>query len=343
MRKILIILVAIVVSGVILISFLNNKTVDKTSKLEKVRLALAMQPSSGLVMVALEKGFFKKNGVEVEIKEFPSGKRALKDGFFKEKVDIAMSTEVPIVIAMLKGKEFKIAATTFNADNVNRIIARKDSDIKNFSDLKDKRVATQRASAVHFFLHLMLAEHNLLEDDIKLAFMKAEMLPKALASGKIDAFSMREPYISEAKKLLGDNYVIFSKAGLYKQIEAVVVNSEFTKSSPKAINRFIRALIEAEEYIINNRSEAIEIIANRLKVSIDSIEQIWSDVRLRVALEQSTILLMEDIARWAIKWGLTEEKKIPNSLDKIYYEGLKNNKPSAITILHRDNEVVDEN
>lgn len=313
----------------------ENKEIKEDKQfnmISKVRLGLAMQPSSGLMMVALKKGYFKKYGLDIEVSEYPSGKRALNDGLFKDRVDIASSSDVPICVSMLKGFDFKIAAVTFKADNVNRVIARKDAGILEAADLNGKKVATQKASAVHFFLNLFLDEHNILEDDVDISFMKAELLPKRLASGEIDAFSMREPYITKAKELLKDNYVVFEKPGLYPQIDAVVVNNNFIKSSQKSVNGFVKALLDAQDFIESNPKESIKIIAERLGVSNESIEKIWPEVSLSVSLEQSTILLIENITRWVMKNSIVETKEIPNSLEFIYFDGLQSSNPAAITI-----------
>lgn len=311
----------------------KKKEQAQTKHNKKIRLGLAMQPSSGLIMIALENGYFKKNGVDVEVVEFPSGKRALNDGLFKGKVDIATSSEVPIAISMLKGLDFKIVAITFNADNINRVIARKDSGINKPIDLVGKRIATQRSSAVHFFLHLFLGEYGISNKDIEISFMKAEKLPSALASGKIDAFSMREPYITRAKKLLGKNYVVFAEPGLYSQIDALLVDKKILQKSSQAVNSFIRAIIKAEEFTVSNTQKSIDIISKKLGVSYESISKLWPEVKLRISLGQSSIILMEDIARWAIKERLTQESIVPNSLEYIYFNGMEAAKPQAVTII----------
>ncbi|MEA3352804.1 MAG: NrtA/SsuA/CpmA family ABC transporter substrate-binding protein [Campylobacterota bacterium] len=315
----------------------DNKN-EKTSTFNieektKIRLGLAMQPSSGLIMVALKNGYFKRYGLDIEITEFPSGKRALKEGLFKGKVDIASSADVPVAVSMLNGEEFKIVSVIFKADNVNRVVARKDAGISKPSDLKGKKIATQKASAVHFFLNQFLTEHNILEEDINLSFMKAELLPKALAVGKIDAFSMREPYISEAKKLLKDKFIVFEEPGLYPQIDAVVVSSDFIKKSSRGVNGFVKALLDAQRYIEKDPKSAIKIISDKLGVSYSSIEKIWPEVNLSVSLEQSMILLMENISRWAIKNKIVEKQNVSNSLEFIYFIGLEDSNPDAVTIL----------
>jgi len=335
MRKIIKIIVTLFLSIVTLVFFsgCGEETGHiQTGQNKKIRLALAMQPSSSLIMIALENGYFKKNGLDIEILEFPSGKRALLNGLFKDKVDVATSSDVPIAVSMLDGLDFQIAAIIVKAENINRVIARKDAGINKPSDLLGKRIGTQRASAVHFFLHLFMGEHGIPNNDVEISFMKAENLPTALAIGEIDAFSMREPYITQAMDLLGDNCIVFSEPGLYSQIDAVLIDKSMLHSSPETVDRFIRALIEAENFAFKNAQKAIDIISKKLGVPTESIAKIWPELKLRVSLEQSHVLLLEDIARWVIKEGLTEKKDLPNSLNYIYFNGLESTKPDSITI-----------
>ncbi len=308
---------------------------EKTEPLQKIplTLALAMQPSSGLAMVALEQGLFEKHGLTITLEKFPSGKRAMNESFLKGKSDMAVSADVPLVKALLQQHKFKIFASIFHASNVNRIIARRDACIITASDLLGKRVATQKASAVHFFLHLFLTEHAISEDNIQASFYKAEELPLKLAQGEIDAFSMREPYISDAKALLGENHIVFAAPGLYRQHDIVVVNPAFEQNNPEAITRFLNALIEAESFVKERPAESIAIIAKWLGVSKEHIEMRWAEINMHVSLEQSMLLLMEDIARWVIKQEAAKNRIVPNFLDMIMTEPLERLAPDTVTII----------
>jgi ABC-type nitrate/sulfonate/bicarbonate transport system substrate-binding protein len=55
--------------------------------------------------------------------------------------------------------------------------------------------------------------------------------------------------------------------------------------------------------------------------------------RFLKSLDQSLILAMEDEARWMIKNNLTGEKKTPNLLDYIYFDGLNTIKPKSVNII----------
>ncbi len=308
----------------------HNPSGEKTIRL---RLGLAMQPSSALVMVALEKGLFAANGLEVSVQAYPSGKRAMHEALFTGRADVITTSDTPIAFAGFERADFKIIASIFVAHNINRIIARKDAGIQKPADLPGKRIATQRASAVHFFLHLFLLENGLSDKTVELSFMKAEALPQALADGKIDAFSMREPYISQAAALLEDKAVIFSAPGIYEQVEGLVVTQNLIVEKPTAVRKLLRAMLQAEEFAMANPELAMTIVAHRLGVKPDSMAGIWPQVRFRIAMKQSLLLLLEEQARWAMRAGLTGHKTVPNYLDVLHLDALEALKPEAISIM----------
>ncbi len=96
----------------------------------------------------------------------------------------------------------------------------------------------------------------------------------------------------------------------------------------------MKALTQAEEFVKHNNLEAKEIIARRVNLDLPYIESVWSDFHFVVDLSQSMIIAMEDQARWKIENNLTDKTKIPNYLDDIYFDGLEEVKPEAISIIH---------
>ncbi|MES9963560.1 MAG: NrtA/SsuA/CpmA family ABC transporter substrate-binding protein [Candidatus Sedimenticola sp. 20ELBAFRAG] len=298
----------------------------------KVRIGLAMQPTSSLGIIAAHQGYFEDENIEAVVSEYPSGKRALRDGLFQKNVDVAVSADVPVTMAALEKKRFRILAATFNAGNINRVIARSDHDIRTPADLAGKRVATQRASAVHFFLELFMGEHGLTNEQLTLSYMKAEKLPQALAEGRIDAFSMREPYISQAKSLLGDRAVVFSAPGLYRQIDMLLISDEMLSANPDVAAKLLRAFRKAEVFADQQKEKAIAIVAERIGVEVEKIRVIWPSLKLRISLEQFHLLLLESEARWAIRNGLTDATEMPDFMEYIDFRGLEEVDPEAITI-----------
>ncbi len=333
MRRIVVAIMIFVALGILLSGCAQKVEEKYVGPVEKVTLSLTEEPVNWLTLIAVEKDFFSQEGLDVTLKEYPSGKRALLDGLFAGEVDIAAAADVPIVFNSFERQDFKVIATIGTSDNVPRIIARKDRGIYRPSDLQGKHIATQEASAVHFFLSLFLLKYTLAEDSVKISFMNAEELPQALADGEIDAFSMREPFITQAKALLGDNAVIFAEPGLYLQTFNLVAYDSFIKDNPEIVKKILRALLRAEEYANNHPAAAVEIISSRTGVAEDEVFALWPELHLRVFLDQSLIVALEDIAKWAIRNDLTDKTEMPNYLDYIHVDALEEVKPGAVKII----------
>lgn len=300
----------------------RDESVSFTGEPETVRLGIAMQPSSALTMIALEQRYFSDEGLNVEVTEYPSGRRALNEGLFGGREDFVTTADMPVAIAGLQQRNFRIGASAFQADNVNRIIARRDAGIEQAADLAGKKVATQEASAVHYFLHLFLLGQGLSESDIELSFFRAEELSEALLDGRIDAFSMREPYISIASEALGENAVIFEAPGIYPQIDLILISDNMAVQRPSTINKITRALLRAERFIEDNTTQAIAITARWLGSEETEVASFWPTVGLSVELEQSMLLLLENQARWAIRQEVVDQTSVPNYAEYIYSDAL---------------------
>ena len=320
-------------AAVVAFAALFNAGIGRADTPIPLALGIPKQPSAALMMIARAQGFFEDHGIAVDAQSYPSGKRALLEGLFQDKVEMVSSTDVPIAVNALRRSDFRIVATVFEADNVNRVIARRDSGIEQPTDLIGKRVATQKGSAVHFFLFLFGLENNFTAKDYTPVFMKAENLPDALAKGDIDAFSMREPYIGQAKDLLGANANVFESPGTYLQGEHVVVSQRLAEESPKAIEAVMRALLDAEEFASAHPAEAQKIVADGLGQNVEDIKAIWPTFELRVNLRQFLVTQLEDILAWVIEEGIATGET-PNVLHLFHPEALRVVAPSRMTVIY---------
>jgi sulfonate transport system substrate-binding protein len=296
-----------------------------------MRIGLSMQPSNALVMVALDRRYFSDEGLDVSVTKYSSGTRALRQGLFTGKADLTTASDVPLVLSRFERQDVSIVATIFEAEDQNRIIARPGITIP--ADLKGKRIATQRGSAVHYFLHLFLLEHRLSEEAVDMSFMRAGLLPEALARGDIDAFSMREPYISEARDLLDGNAGLFSAPGLYSQSDQVAMTNDYLDRNPGSAEKVLRALIRAEQFVSESPSTGQRIVARFLGVNSGQIAAIWPEFSPRVTTEQPPLPRLEQIGRWAVRRQLVTSRHIPNFLKLIRLGPLQTVRPRSITVV----------
>ena len=323
----------IIVWTLFALSGCETRTQEEPKTVQTVRLGIAKQPSDGLLMIAKERGFFQKHGLNIEVTLYPSGKRALQEGLLENRSDVIGSTEVPVIKNRLDGGDPIVFATIFTAENVNRIAARRDAGIERPEMLRGKRIATQCASAVHFFLHLFLLEHGVSEEDVTISCMQAEELAPALHEKTIDAFSMREPYIGKAVDLEGENALVFDAPGIYRQMELVVTSRAFAAANPQSLEKIVAALLDAELYAEEHHEEAVSIISRWIGAEPGDVETIWQSSRFNIALDQSMLILMEEISRWFIAEKLTTAQRVPNFLDSVDTVPLEKLRPQSITIM----------
>ena len=108
---------------------------------------------------------------------------------------------------------------------------------------------------------------------------------------------------------------------------------EFIKNNSIVVEKVVKALVEAEDFVKNNRDESINIMAKEIGISKSDAENLWSEIDLIVYLDQSLLLSLDEVARWMINNNLTDSTEVPNYLDYIYIDALEEVKPEAVTII----------
>jgi len=113
-----------------------------------------------------------------------------------------------------------------------------------------------------------------------------------------------------------------------------MAKEKFIKERPPAVERLLKALLEAEKYCAEHTTDAQNLIASLLGHDPASLQSLWKRVDFRVRLDQDLVILMEDEAKWAIRHRVTERKEMPNYLRFIHWESLERIKPEAVRIIH---------
>lgn len=299
-----------------------------------INLGIPNQPSSALLHIALAQGFFTEEGLDVTPHYYASGKRALLDGYVSGEIDYLSTADAPFVLKVSTDMpELKVLASIYTTDNLNRIVARKDVGISSLSDLKGKRVATQSNSAVHYFLHSVIEEQQLDHTDLSVSFMPADQLPLSLAGGQIDAFSMREPYVSQARELLGDDSVIvLDSPGTYVQSELLIARDTIHAKQPEVAERMLSALIKAERFALDDADAAITVVSKALSTTSDAIAVNWQGFDYSVRLNQALLSQLERMSQWIVL-EVDNEAIPPNFLNSIDSAPLTKVAPSAVSLV----------
>jgi ABC-type nitrate/sulfonate/bicarbonate transport system substrate-binding protein len=284
------------------------------------------------VWIAEEKGYFDEYGLEVEIREFDSGKASFND-MLKGGVDISTVAPTPIMFSSFDRNDFSIFATFVYSDNDVKVIARKDSGISTASDLSGKKVGIVDGSTSQFFLSAFLAQRELKDVDVEQVSFAPGDLPTALRAGEVDAIIVWEPHAYNAGLLLGENAIRLPSSDIYRETFNLMVMNSFRQNNPEVLKRFVKAINKATMFINDNTLQSQMIVAEKLGLNQQDMIALWDDFIFDLSLSQSLIITLEDEARWAIENNLTSATEIPNYLDYIYFDALEALNPDAVTIV----------
>ena len=333
-RFILVIIVIAAILAVVLGSmFYPNPRQGYTGKMESITIGYSPFEQTALLWIAEDQHFFEANGLNVTLRKYDTGVGSL-DGMLNGETDITVGvTEFPTVGRAFQKERIRIIGTIAKIEQIY-LVGRKDRGIKNVSDLKGKRVGTTLRTIAHFYLGRFLTLHGMNMKDITLVDVKtpAEWV-NAVANGDIDAIATAQPYANSAKERLGANAVIWPAQGNQPIFGLIVSTDEWITNHPEPVNRFLKSLVQAEEYAIRNPAEAKAIVQKRLNLDAVYMETVWSQDQFSLSLDQSLILAMEDEARWMISNNLTDEKKTPDFLNYIYLDGLNTIRPESVNII----------
>jgi NitT/TauT family transport system substrate-binding protein len=300
---------------------------------ERVVIGISPSLTATLNIIANQQGFFSQQGVDAELRVIESGSKAVAM-MLNDELDISESAIFSLVSNSFNRRDFKIYTQVSISGNDNMIVARKDKRIRKIKDLKGKRVGVLKGGFPHYVLDLMLLNAGVDSKQIHLVFEEPDRLYRMLSSGELDAVCMYGGWIDKATKNLKDNSILFHDE---KLVRVTVVHAGKTRTferNPELFSRILKAYIKAEEYVKKNPDATMKTVVEYLKVDMRNAQKVWKPQMVHVALEQSLIKDMENLAQWQIDTGLRNSPKIPNYLDFIHFSNLTGVDPKRVTITH---------
>ena len=336
-RKIIISVIFTLLVGLIIWYFFGQKQPEKyTGPVEKIRLGTAAQGPdfSLLISVAQDQGYFESNGLDVLDISSPTTLE-IQQGLDAGELDLGVSTEFAYLTAISGADPLKakIVAVIDKGQTI-KMVVRKDRGISAPADLKGKKIAVFKKTPQEYFLGTFLASNNLNLEDVQLTDLPPANAKDAILEGEVDAAVMSGQYVYQASKSLAAKAVIWPIQGNINFNWIVMGGNQFIQNHPKTLERFLKALIQAEEYVQKNPDKSQELLTKKFNLEQPYLVSMWPENEYIVSLDQTLLLLMENETRWAIANKLIKETKVPNYLDFIYFDALEKVEPEAVNIIH---------
>ncbi|MGK5094163.1 NrtA/SsuA/CpmA family ABC transporter substrate-binding protein [Deltaproteobacteria bacterium TL4] len=282
-------------------------------------IAIATMPHSFTaysVDVALEKGYFEKEGLDIKLKSYPNGASTLK-AVSQGITNFGVSSETPFMHSALNGENIVALATMITAQNHLAVVARKDRGILKPEDLKGKTIGVTIGTNGEYFIDLVLLLNGILKNEIKTVHVEPAQMVEALMKGDVDAIATWNPQMYKAQKKLGTEGITFKAEGLYTPLFLLTARRDYATANPSITKRVLRALINAGTFIHDHPEDSRKLVAPYIQMDEALLKELSATYQFKVSLEQSLLVTLEKQSEWAIQRGLTPQTEVPNYLDYI--------------------------
>jgi len=207
------------------------------------------------MFVAMEKGFFKAEGLDLETVPMAGG-AVIVQGVTSGDLQFGWTNVISLYQAHVEGFDFKLiagGATNVRGSNeTHAILVGKDSPIKSAKDLAGKTVAVNTLNnIVHLMAMAWVDKNGGASSKIKFVEIPFPQMAPALVAGKVDAISVQEPFAAAAARQpetrvlanpWGDVVPKFLIASWFASEKWMQKNREVARAFVRAINRGIDAI-----------------------------------------------------------------------------------------------------
>ena len=241
--------------------------------------------------VAIEKGWFKEAGVDVEFEWFDYV--ASMDAFAAGKLDAVAMTNGDALVTGASGAQSAMIIVNDYSNGNDMIVAR--SGITSVTELKGKTIGVEVGFVGHLLLLNALEEAGLSESDVTLVNVPTNETPQVLASGDVDAIVAWQPNSGQALSQLPGSTAVSTSRDAPGLIYDVLAVSPASLSSRKADwEKVAQVWYRAVDYIYDEKTQAdaLSIMAARVGVPADQYKVILDGTKI-LSLEEAQAVMQK--------------------------------------------------
>ena len=138
-------------------------------------------------------------GITVKYVEFQAGP-PLMEALNAGAIDVGYTGDSPPIFALAGGVALVYVASQPSGGDNQGIMVRADAPTRSLDDLRGKRVALTKGSSAHYQAYAVLRNVNLTLSDVRPTYLAPADGRAALASGRVDAWSIWDPFLAAAEQ-----------------------------------------------------------------------------------------------------------------------------------------------
>lgn len=249
-----------------------------------------VNPDHAPLFVALEKGFFAEQGLDVELIA-PSNPNDPPKLVAAGKADLAVSYQHQHQMQVDQGLPL-IRIATLVATPLNSLVVLADGDIKSPADLKGKTIGYSVGGFETVLLKVMLGGAGLELSDVKLINVNFSLSPSLFtgqADAVIGAFRNFELNQMDIEKRPGRAFFV-EEYGIPAYDELILVAHK-DKVGDTRLRKFVNAVEEGVQYLLNHPDESWKLFIGKDRSNLDDElnRRAWRDTLPRFALRPGAL------------------------------------------------------
>jgi aliphatic sulfonates family ABC transporter substrate-binding protein len=288
-----------------------------------VSIGTAKDPNlAAQIAIARAKGYFQGAGIDVDVKYFPSG-GDLMTAVVGGSVSIGSSGATPTTTLRSRPYPIKIVAQMSDISGAQQIIVK--AGLKNLEELYGKKIAIMRGTASEALFNSFVKAYGFDRNKVELVSMAPAEMLASFVRGTVDAVSVWEPHTTRARKsgngkmlVSGTKSNIPGKEGarrIYGDHSTLFATEAYIKEHPKTLQSVLAALARANDFIDNNRPEAIQILSKEFGMEPADMADVMDSNRHTLELNEELVRDLDAVS--AFLYGLKRIQSQPKASDWI--------------------------
>jgi len=232
--------------------------------------------------VAERKGYFKDEGLEVEIPDFPGGARALQ-ALVGGSADMVSGAYEHTINMIAKKQPIKAVVLQAKYSSIVLLLPKdKAARYKSAKDLKGLKIGvTAPGSSTNMFVNNLLAKDGLKPTDVSIVGVGTGAGAfAALDKGEIDALSNLDPVITQLEATgkfvaVADSRTEKGMKDIYGgdyHASVIYITDEFIKKNPNTVQAVVNAMVRADRWIAKaSPQEIVDLMPAEYKAGNPSL------------------------------------------------------------------------
>lgn len=287
--------------------------------------------------VAIEKGFFKEEGLNVNIISARGTAQAIQN-VESGLAQIGFTDVASLVVARAEGSTVKVVSVMYQKAPFCFFSLNPGANVTQLKDFEGLRVGSNAGSYISNIAKAMMRKNGLDPSKLSVDSIEPSARIAMLATRKIpaiDFFIMTKPAMERAVNDAKVVTFLFADHGLDLYSNGIGAKESYLKKNPETVKAFVRAALRGYQYAFKNPAEAAESIQKHAKALNNQITveelKIVEELTVTPEVRQNgigsfTAARMESSVAWMVENGGFPREKAPKPHD-VYAMGFLPAKP----------------